>query len=67
MDNIATLNYAVNIECPKCNIAFDLTDNNDNDGEITVPLFNNRWNDVKGFDVVCDNCEHEFELDGIEL
>ena len=66
MDNIATLSYAVNIECPKCNRGFDLIDNNNDDGVITVPLFNNRWGDVKGVSVTCDHCDHEFKLDGME-
>lgn len=65
MANIATLTYTVDIECPKCKKEIDLTENNDDDGQISFPLFNNRWDDAQGVSVTCDHCDHDFELDGM--
>ena len=62
----AYLTYSVNVTCPECKKEFDLIENNDVDGAISVPLFNNKWGDVYGVDVECDHCEHEFELDSME-
>ena len=67
MTNMARLEYSVCVECPLCKQDTDLIDeDNDAESRISRPLFNNDWEKLKGLDVVCGNCEHEFELDGLE-
>ena len=64
---IAQLIYSVLVKCPLCKQETDLIDNdNDDDGKISRHIFNNNWDQLKGTDVVCGNCEHEFKLDGME-
>ena len=66
MTTIAQLKYSVLVECPLCKQEVDLIDNdNDDDGRISHPIFNNKWDELKGIDVVCGNCEHEFKLDSL--
>ena len=62
----AILKYSVEVVCPTCNTAIDLLDDIYHDGEITIPLFNNKWDEVKGVPVECVGCGQEFELSTIE-
>jgi len=57
---MATVNveYYLNVECPHCSRVFDLVDQND-DGCFTTPIFNNRWDDLKGESVECPHCGRE--------
>lgn len=62
----AYLQYTVDIECPHCEMVFDLVEHNDDDGVISTPIFNNEWDDLKGLEVVCDHCSKEFILEKVE-
>lgn len=57
--------FSMRIECPKCSHDFDLVDHDD-DGCYTRPIFNNRWDDLKGEDVLCPECETEFKISEVE-
>ena len=60
----ATVDINVWVDCPKCGNSIDLTE--DDDGHFLGPLFNNEWQELKGFDVCCDECGHEFKIKEVE-
>jgi len=52
--------------CPKCGLKFDLfTDNNDDEGDFSGPIFNNEWSDLEGRIVEC-KCGSIFEISNVE-
>ncbi|EMW3082609.1 hypothetical protein AAEX90_001858 [Vibrio cholerae] len=61
------ISFEIYVECPKCQSDFDLIeiDGYNEEGCITRPLFNNKWDEAKE-SVICPHCEHEFEMHGIE-
>lgn len=61
------LDYQVYVDCPKCEYHFDVLeiDDIDCDGEVSNPIFTNKW-DKSRCEVVCPMCEHEFEMLGVE-
>lgn len=61
----AYLNASLMVSCPYCNNRFDLFFYDD-DNIFTFPIFNNKWNDLKGQDVECPRCEKEFLIDQVE-
>lgn len=60
----ATMSFSLDIICPKCGNEIDLTDC-DNDGVYTTPIFNNKWDDLKGELVECE-CGAEFQISEVE-
>ena len=66
MTNTATFDYQVMVNCPKCNMHIDLLEDNDDESRISMYIFNNEWEKIKGLTVICNHCEHEFDLDGME-
>ena len=63
----ARLEWYLYVECPKCKEDFDLVDqDSNNDYNLAYKIFTNRWDDVKGYECVCDHCGYEFDLDGVE-
>ena len=61
----AQLRWSLDITCPHCGYEFDLADH-DVDGWISGPLFNNKWEDLKGEDVECPECTEEFQIEEVE-
>ena len=61
------LDYMVYVKCPNCGESFDILaeDDVDTDNEISGPLFSNKWSESKS-NTRCPECEHEFEMHGIE-
>lgn len=59
----AQLNFSIDVECPRCNEDFDLTDSYLDD---LGCVFTNRWEELIGFEVVCPHCAYEFAIDGLE-
>ena len=59
----AQLDYSLNVDCPKCKSSIDLLEQ-EGDGEFSTPIFNNRWDELKGEHVICPECDDEFTLDG---
>ena len=58
----------VDVECPNCGYSFDAIDD-DCDNVIVDTLFDNTtsvaWEDLQ-INLVCSECDHEFELDSLE-
>ena len=52
------------MECPKCKTDIDLSINDD-DCVYSMAIFNNKWDDLVGEEIVCEKCGHVFLLDGI--
>ena len=61
----ADLIWHLFISCPNCNELIDLSDH-DEDGIFSIPIFNNKWDDIKDIEFECPECEHEFIIDGVE-
>jgi phage FluMu protein Com len=62
----AILNASLDVECPYCDKDINFFDH-DEDGIYTRPIFNNKWDDLKGMDVTCPHCDSEFVLDDVEF
>ena len=60
----ATLQYSIDVSCPKCHRANDLV-NQDDDCTISQAIFNNNWHNLKGLEVYCNYCEYEFEINEV--
>ena len=58
----AYLDWSLEVECPSCCQEFDLVD----DIEVSEAIFNNQWNRLRGYEVVCPHCEYPFKLDKVE-
>ena len=66
MKNTAWLNWSLDIRCPKCECIFDLSNSgNDDEGEISIKIFNNKWDDLKCRRVVCPDCDKDFKIDEV--
>lgn len=61
----AYLEYSVNVECPKCEESTDLVDNDD-DHIVSRAIFSNNWDALKGHEVTCEHCGHEFKIEKVE-
>lgn len=61
----AYLDWSLDVECPKCGETTDLSANDD-DAVVSGAIFHNNWDALKGFEVTCENCGHEFKLDEVE-
>lgn len=67
---MVSLSYNLYAHCPNCEEYIDIMDSeqhNDDDMRITHPLFNNKWDEIIGIDVICPLCEKEFEIERIEF
>ena len=62
---IAYLDWSLDVECPKCDYHFDLVELDD-ENQLAEWIFDNRRNEIKGYEVECPNCGKEFKLDGVE-
>lgn len=65
MSNKAMLVWHLFIDCPKCGEQIDLSDI-DEEGWVSEPIFNNRWDDLNGEEVECPECDHTFTIDDVE-
>lgn len=63
MENTATLNWSLVVDCPKCEYENDLSDNDD-EYLVATKIFNKKWDELKGHECTCSKCGHEFFLDG---
>lgn len=61
----AQISWSLDIECPECEIEFDLSEF-DSDNLFGNAIFENRWEDVKGQEVCCPECNSEFKVKEIE-
>lgn len=60
----AYLDFNVWVDCPDCNASLNITD--EDDGNFTEKLFGGRWDELQDYDVYCDNCEYEFQIEKVE-
>lgn len=65
---VAKLRASLDITCPHCSHDFDLIDSsiNNTEGEISIYIFNNRWNELNKMTVICEKCDKEFEIEEVE-
>lgn len=63
--NIAHLFFSLDIKCPNCHHEFDALDQ-DYDNYVSTHLFNNEWDKIKGYNLTCTICKHEFEITKVE-
>ena len=55
------------IECPNCKEDIDLASGDyDDENFIASAIFSNRWDDLRGHEITCEKCNHEFELESVE-
>lgn len=66
MKATAILSWHLFIDC-KCGETIDLADSEeDYDGRISTPIFNNKWDDLKGEEVTCPHCKNSIIIENIE-
>lgn len=65
MVNTAFLVWSLNVDCPKCGNENDIS-NNDDDQVVSNAIFHNNWDALKGYEVACCMCGHDFIMDEIE-
>ena len=61
----ALLSWHLFVDCPYCSEIIDLADI-DEDEWVSIPIFNNKWDDLEGAEVECYNCNKFFTIDKIE-
>lgn len=59
-----TITYSLDIECPYCGADIDLCDQDD-EGFLSRPVFNNRWEDLEGKAVTCPDCDKTFKISSV--
>lgn len=60
----ALLSWSVLVTCPFCQNTVDMA--SDEDGWLSEPIFNNRWDDLKNANVFCYHCDQDFEIEKVE-
>jgi len=65
---IAFLDWSLDVDCPHCGENVDLVrlERDGGDNSIATRIFTNNWDALKGWDVECPNCKHDFTLDHVE-
>ena len=61
----AQLSWDLWIECPECKKDFDIVQQ-DEENDIVLAIFNNKWDILKDYEVVCPECAVEFMIEEIE-
>ena len=63
----AQLEWSLMCTCPKCEEDIDLASgDHDADNLISTAIFNNNWDALRGLEVECQECGHEFKLEKVE-
>ena len=63
----ASLGWNLYVDCPKCGMSNNLASCiHDADDTIACRIFTNEWDALKGWEVTCEGCKHEFLLGGVE-
>ena len=65
---IAFLDWQLEVECPHCKQEVDLVqyEADIGDNSISGRIFNNQWDDLKGWMIECPHCHNDFLLDSVE-
>lgn len=61
----ARLYWSLYVDCPKCGETFDLADHDD-EYTCAKAVFTNQWDLLKGREVTCPKCDHEFKLEKVD-
>ncbi len=65
--SVAVLNWSLYVYCPHCDKPNDLADpEHDTEHDIARHIFTNAWDKLKDWDVECQHCGYEFQLEGVE-
>lgn len=65
--HVAKLNWSLYVECPSCKESNDIASpSHDRDNRISQRIFSNEWDKLKGYELKCEECGHEFELGSVE-
>jgi ribosomal protein S27E len=64
---VARFEWSLHVDCPKCKKGNDLA-SPEHDGEFDIAkhIFNNNWDALKGWEVTCEHCGHEFTIEKVE-
>jgi transposase len=63
----ANLDWSLYVYCPKCSEDNDLSkSHHDTEGDIARHLFTDDWDRLEGWEVTCEHCGHEFEIEKVE-
>lgn len=63
----AQLDWSLYVYCPACDESNDLaTGIHDCEHHIARHIFRNDWDKLKGWEVTCEHCGHEFKLAGVQ-
>ena len=61
---LAFLYFSLYVNCPHCDERMDLSEN-DPEYIVANALFNNRWDDLNGYDTVCPKCGTDFQIEKV--
>ena len=61
----ATLEWNLWVDCPYCFETMDLSDM-DEEGCYSKPIFNNKWDELRGKEVECIYCTRSFGIESVE-
>ena len=64
--SVARISFWLYIDCPHCGESMDLLDDHNHEGEMTTPIFSNKWEELEGYKIECDHCGKEFQIEEIE-
>ena len=63
----AQLEWSLYVSCPQCDESNDLADPaHDGENSIARHVFNNEWDRLRGWEVTCEHCGHEFTIEKVE-
>jgi phage terminase large subunit GpA-like protein len=63
----ARLIWALYVDCPKCGEENDLSEGtHDPEFDIARHIFSDDWDKLRGWEVECEHCAHEFTIEKVE-
>lgn len=64
---VAQLDWSLYVACPKCDESNDLASaKHDPEHDIGRRIFTNDWDALKGWEVTCEHCGNEFQIERVE-
>ena len=66
-DPVASLDWSLHVSCPKCNHENNIAKSeHDTESRIAHYIFSNDWDKLNGWEVQCEQCQHEFKIEKVE-
>jgi len=63
----ALLDWSLHVDCPQCFLGNNLANClHDTENSIAGHIFTHAWDKLEGWEVKCEGCGHEFEIDRVE-